>query len=44
MTYIPNYVIPDLLLLLLPFLVIGSRLFVNENSKIPWRVATSAWF
>lgn len=39
MTYIPNYVIPDLLLLLLPFLVIGSRLFVNENSKIPWRVA-----
>lgn len=39
MSYIPNYIIPDLLLLILPFLVIGSRLFVKDNSKIPWRIA-----
>lgn len=37
--YIPTYVIPDILLLLIPFIVIGSRLFCKPNSKMPWRLA-----
>ena len=37
--YIPNFVIPDLLLLLFPFIVIGSRLFCTDRSKAPWRIA-----
>lgn len=37
--YIPNFIWPDLLLLLFPFIVIGSRLFCDYKSKIPWRIA-----
>ena len=37
--YIPNFIIPDLLLLLFPFIVIGSRLFCTDRSKVPWRIA-----
>ncbi|MCQ2062386.1 MAG: NADH-quinone oxidoreductase subunit N [Fibrobacter sp.] len=37
--YIPNFIIPDALLLLFPFIVIGSRLFCDYKSKIPWRIA-----
>ena len=36
---IPNFIIPDLLLLIFPFVVIGSRLFCNFKSKVPWRIA-----
>lgn len=36
---IPNFIIPDLLLLLFPFVVIGSRLFCSDKSKAPWRIA-----
>lgn len=36
---IPNFIVPDILLLLFPFIVIGSRLFCNYKSKIPWRIA-----
>ena len=37
--YIPNFIVPDLLLLIFPFIVIGSRLFCNAQSKVPWRIA-----
>ena len=37
--YIPNFIAPDLLLLIFPFIVIGSRLFCNAQSKVPWRIA-----
>lgn len=36
---LPNFIIPDVLLLLLPFIVIGSRLFCSGKSQIPWRIA-----
>lgn len=36
---IPNFIVPDILLLIFPFIVIGSRLFCNYKSKIPWRIA-----
>ena len=36
---IPNFIFPDLLLLIFPFIVIGSRLFCNAQSKLPWRIA-----
>ena len=36
---LPNFIIPDALLLLFPFLVIGSRLFCSYRSPIPWRMA-----
>lgn len=35
---IPNFIIPDLVLLALPFLVIACRLCI-KNSKLPWRLA-----
>ena len=35
---IPNFILPDLILLILPFLVIGCRLLV-KNSKLPWCLA-----
>ena len=35
----PNYIVPDLLLLLFPFIVIGARLFCTAQSKLPWRIA-----
>lgn len=35
----PNFILPDILLLLLPFIVIGSRLFCNYKSSIPWRIS-----
>ena len=34
-----NFIIPDILLLLFPFIVIGSRLFCDYRSKLPWRIA-----
>ena len=34
-----HFLIPDLLLLIFPFIVIGSRLFCNAQSKMPWRIA-----
>ena len=34
-----NFIIPDILLLLFPFIVIGSRLFCNYRSQLPWRIA-----
>ena len=37
--FIPNFIIPDALLLLFPFIVIGIRLFVTTQSKVPWRLA-----
>ncbi|MBO4435966.1 MAG: NADH-quinone oxidoreductase subunit N [Fibrobacter sp.] len=37
--YIPNFIVPDLLLLIFPFIVIGSRLFCSAQSKVPWRIA-----
>ena len=37
--YIHNFIIPDLLLLLFPFIVIGSRLFCTNRSKVSWRIA-----
>lgn len=37
--YIPNFILPDVLLLLFPFIVIGSRLFCSAESKLPWRIA-----
>ena len=37
--YIPNFIAPDLLLLIFPFIVIGSRLFCSTQSKVPWRIA-----
>ena len=37
--YIPNFIAPDLLLLIFPFIVIGSRLFCSAQSKVPWRIA-----
>ena len=36
---ISHFLIPDLLLLIFPFIVIGSRLFCNAQSKMPWRIA-----
>lgn len=36
---IPHFIIPDLILLVFPFIVIGSRLFCDYKSKIPWRIA-----
>lgn len=39
MSYIPNLILPDLLLLAIPFIVIGCRLFVNEKSRAPWHLA-----
>ena len=36
---VPNYLLPDILLLLFPFIVIGSRLFCNAQSKMPWRIS-----
>ena len=36
---VPNFIIPDLLLLLFPFIVIGSRLFCDAKSNVPWRIA-----
>jgi NADH-quinone oxidoreductase subunit N len=36
---LPNFIIPDALLLLFPFIVIGSRLFCSYRSQIPWRIA-----
>lgn len=35
----PSFILPDLLLLVFPFLVIGSRLFCSSKSNIPWRIA-----
>lgn len=35
---VPQFIIPDLILLALPFLVIGCRLVIR-NSKLPWRLA-----
>ncbi|OWV01039.1 NADH-quinone oxidoreductase subunit N [Fibrobacter sp. UWR2] len=37
--YNSTFIIPDLLLLLFPFIVIGSRLFCTAQSKVPWRIA-----
>ena len=37
--YLPNFLWPELLLLIFPFIVIGSRLFCNAQSKMPWRIA-----
>ena len=34
-----NIIIPDVLLLLFPFIVIGIRLFCDFRSKLPWRIA-----
>ena len=34
-----NFILPDVLLLIFPFVVIGIRLFVTTQSKIPWRMA-----
>ena len=34
-----NFIIPDVFLLLFPFIVIGSRLFCDFRSKLPWRIA-----
>ena len=34
-----NYIVPDILLLIFPFIVIGSRLFCSTKSNIPWRIA-----
>ena len=34
-----NFLIPDVLLLLFPFIVIGSRLFCSYKSQLPWRIA-----
>ena len=39
MCSLSNHLIPDLVLLALPFLVIGSRLFCKKYSKVPWRIA-----
>ena len=36
---IPNFILPDVLLLIFPFVVIGIRLFVTTQSKVPWRMA-----
>ena len=36
---VPSFIIPDLLLLLFPFIVIGSRLFCDAKSNVPWRIA-----
>lgn len=36
---LPNFIIPDVLLLIFPFVVIGSRLFCSYKSQIPWRIA-----
>ena len=36
---LPNFIIPDALVLLFPFIVIGSRLFCSYRSQIPWRIA-----
>lgn len=36
---IPSFIVPDFLLLLFPFIVIGSRLFCSYKSNIPWRIA-----
>lgn len=36
---IPGFIVPDILLLIFPFIVIGSRLFCNAQSKVPWRIA-----
>ncbi|MBO7384397.1 MAG: NADH-quinone oxidoreductase subunit N [Fibrobacter sp.] len=39
MISMPSFIIPDLLLLAFPFIVIGSRLFCDFRSKVPWRIA-----
>ncbi|MBR4009135.1 NADH-quinone oxidoreductase subunit N [Fibrobacter sp.] len=36
---IPGFIVPDILLLIFPFIVIGSRLFCSAQSKVPWRIA-----
>ena len=36
---LPNYLIPDILLLVLPFLVIAARLAFKKTSSIPWNLA-----
>ena len=36
---VPNFILPDILLLLFPFVVIGSRLFCDARSNVPWRIA-----
>jgi len=36
---VPSFIVPDLLLLLFPFIVIGSRLFCDAKSNVPWRIA-----
>ncbi len=37
--FVPNFIIPDLVLIALPFMVIGSRLLCKDTSRIPWRLS-----
>jgi len=38
---VPNFIVPDLILLAVPFIVLACRLFCDAKSKLPWRVANA---